>query len=82
MGTTEFMRLIRIEGGVNPSEHHVRPAFACHFANCVTAQRICCMDTDAHNIPSADAPWIHRRERFIDQGGIAERGRRRRRQYI
>src|SRR5437762_8042813 len=50
MRTTKLMRFVRIERGVNPSEHDISAAPACDLPDFIAAQRIGRVDADAHNV--------------------------------
>jgi len=79
---TQFMRLARVQGCVNPAEHDVCAAIASYFANLVTAKCVRRMDADANNISRLNVERIQGFQSFIDQAGIAKASGGRGRQNV
>src|SRR5205823_11252924 len=44
MGCAKFMSFVGIKGGVNATEDHVGAAFACQFADFISAERVGSME--------------------------------------
>jgi hypothetical protein len=72
MGAPKLMRLLRVKGCVNSSEHYIRAASAGHSANFVAAERIRRMNADTDNVARTNLTRIHSTQGLIDKEGIAE----------
>jgi hypothetical protein len=67
---------------VNSAEDDIGAALTSQSSNLISTQGIPRVYTDAYDIATLDAAWIHRTEHFIDQYRVAERRGRGSRKHI
>src|SRR5437763_7001047 len=72
MRATKFDSFLRVEGGVNPTEDHIRTALTRYFADLIPAKSVRSVDADTHHIAREDPCRIHLEQSLIDKYGIAE----------
>ena len=78
----EIERLFREQGGVDTAKDHPGTAFARFRADLVSAKHVGRVDADADDVALLNLFEVQLVERFVDENGIAELGRRCRRQHI
>src|SRR5215469_10902486 len=79
---SEFVRLLRVKGCVDPTEYHKCPLLARQSANFIAAQCIAGVNSNSHNVPSRNASDIQLLQCFVNDYGIAKAGGRRSSDHI